>query len=127
MYTKEPNIGNLRETFFLNQLDNYYKNKQSLNDEGIFASKLGDFYCEDRYTFEVGGKNKGFGQIKDIKNSFVASDDIEVGFKKKILFKSELFFHLLNSLFIFHSFSFSCILIIAFNFTFCSTIIPEYS
>lgn len=84
MYTKEPNIGNLRETFFVNQLDNYYKNKQSLNDDGIYASKNGDFYCEEKYTFEVGGKNKGFDQIKDIPNSYVASDDLEVGIGNKI-------------------------------------------
>ena len=84
MYTKEPNIGNLRETFFVNQLDNYYKNKQSLNDEGIFASKHGDFYCEEKYTFEVGGKNKGFNQIKDLDNSYVASDDLEVGIGNKV-------------------------------------------
>ena len=84
MYTKEPNIGNLRETFFVNQLDNYYKNRQSLNDEGIFASKQGDFYCEEKYTFEVGGKNKGFHQIKDIPNSYVASDDLEVGIGNKV-------------------------------------------
>lgn len=84
MYTKEPNIGNLRETFFVNQLDNYYKNKQSLNDDGIYASKNGDFYCEEKYTFEVGGKNKGFDQIKDIQNSFVANDDLEVGIGNKI-------------------------------------------
>jgi len=84
MYTREPNIGNLRETFFVNQLDNYYKNKQSLNDEGIFASKQGDFYCEEKYTFEVGGKSKSFKQIKDIENSFVASDNLEVGIGNKI-------------------------------------------
>jgi predicted AAA+ superfamily ATPase len=84
MYTKEPNIGNLRETFFVNQLDNYYKNKQLLNDEGIFASKHGDFYCEEKYTFEVGGKSKGFNQIKDVANSFVASDDLEVGIGNKV-------------------------------------------
>jgi len=84
MYTREPNIGNLRETFFVNQLDNYYKNKQSLSDEGIYASNSGDFYCEDRYTFEVGGKGKGFNQIKDIPNSYVASDDLEVGIGNKI-------------------------------------------
>jgi predicted AAA+ superfamily ATPase len=84
MYTKEPNIGNLRETFFVNQLDNYYKNKQSLNDNGIYASKNGDFYCEEKYTFEVGGKNKGFAQIKDVKDSFVVADDIEIGFGNKI-------------------------------------------
>ena len=84
MYTKEPNLGNLRETFFVNQLDNYYKNKQSLNDEGIFASKQGDFYCEEKYTFEVGGKKKGFNQIKDLKDSYIASDDLEVGIGNKI-------------------------------------------
>jgi len=84
MYTKEPNIGNLRETFFINQLDNYYKNKQTLNDDGIYASKIGDFYCEEKYTFEVGGKNKGFEQIKDLANSFVVSDNIEIGFGNKI-------------------------------------------
>jgi predicted AAA+ superfamily ATPase len=84
MYTKDPNVGNLRETFFVNQLDNYYKNKQLLNDEGIYASKQGDFYCEEIYTFEVGGKNKGFAQIKDLKNSYVASDDIEIGIGNKV-------------------------------------------
>jgi predicted AAA+ superfamily ATPase len=84
MYTKEPDIGNLRETFFVNQLDNYYKNKQSLSDEGIFASNIGDFYCQEKYTFEVGGKGKGFNQIKDIPNSYVASDDLEVGIGNKI-------------------------------------------
>lgn len=84
MYTKEPNIGNLRETFFVNQLDNYYKNKQLLNDEGIFSSKKGDFYCEEKYTFEVGGKNKSFSQIKDVPNSYIASDDLEVGIGNKI-------------------------------------------
>lgn len=84
MYTKGPNIGNLRETFFVNQLDNYYRNKPLLNDEGIFASKQGDFYCEEKYTFEVGGKSKGFNQIKDVPNSYVASDDLEVGIGNKI-------------------------------------------
>lgn len=84
MYTKEPNIGNLRETFFVNQLDNYYKNKQSLNDDGIFSSKYGDFYCQEKYTFEIGGKNKGFNQIKGKYSSYVVSDDLEVGIGNKI-------------------------------------------
>ncbi|MCD6258003.1 MAG: AAA family ATPase, partial [Helicobacteraceae bacterium] len=84
MYTKEPNLGNLRETFFVNQLDNYYKNKQFLNDYGIFASNRGDFYCEEKYTFEIGGKNKSFEQIKDMPNSYVASDSVEIGFGNKI-------------------------------------------
>ncbi len=84
MYIKEPNIGNLRETFFVNQLDNYYKNSQSLNDDGIFASKQGDFCCGEKYIFEVGGRNKGFEQIKDIPNSYIASNDLEIGIGNKI-------------------------------------------
>ena len=84
MYTKEPDIGNLRETFFVNQMDNYYKIKQSLSDDGIFAGKSGDFYCEEKYTFEVGGKKKGFSQIKDVPDSYVVSDDLEIGIGHKI-------------------------------------------
>jgi len=84
MYTKEPDIGNLRETFFVNQVDNYYKIKRSLSDDSIFAGKNGDFYCEEKYTFEVGGKKKGFGQIKDIPDSYVVSDDLEIGIGHKI-------------------------------------------
>jgi hypothetical protein len=38
----------------------------------------------DKYLFEVGGKNKSLKQIKDVPNSFVVADDIEVGFGAKI-------------------------------------------
>jgi hypothetical protein len=34
--------------------------------------------------YEIGGKNKGFEQIKDMPNSFVVANDIEVGFGAKI-------------------------------------------
>jgi len=33
---------------------------------------------------EIGDKNKSFKQIKNIKNSFVVADDIEIGFQNKI-------------------------------------------
>ena len=36
------------------------------------------------YIFEIGGKNKGFEQIKDLQNSYVAANDIEIGFGNKI-------------------------------------------
>jgi hypothetical protein len=36
------------------------------------------------YLFEVGGKKKGFQQIKDTKNSFLACDDVEMGIGAKI-------------------------------------------
>ena len=38
----------------------------------------------DKYTFEVGGKGKKYNQIKDIPNSFVVADDIEIGSGNKI-------------------------------------------
>ena len=36
------------------------------------------------WLFEIGGKGKGFDQIKDIPNSFVVADEIEIGFGNKI-------------------------------------------
>jgi len=84
MYIANPNIGNVRETFFVNQLSNYYLVKNQEDFKGIFNSKVGDFILEDRYIFEVGGANKSFKQIKDIENSFVVADEIEIGFGAKI-------------------------------------------
>lgn len=46
--------------------------------------KQGDLLVDSKYTFEVGGKNKGFGQIKDIPDSYVVADEIEIGFGNKI-------------------------------------------
>ena len=37
-----------------------------------------------KYTVEVGGKEKGFAQIRDTKESLVAADDIEVGRGSKV-------------------------------------------
>jgi hydrogenase maturation factor HypE len=84
MYTTVPDIGNLRETFFLNQVQNYYAQESKSEDSGIYASQDGDFYVDQKYTFEIGGKNKSFKQIKDKEDSFVVSDDLELGFKHKI-------------------------------------------
>ena len=44
----------------------------------------GDFLVDDKMLFEIGGKNKNFSQIKNIKNSFLAIDDIEIGFGNRI-------------------------------------------
>lgn len=68
-------IGNERETFFNNQM--------SVAHEVKFPQK-GDFLVNDRYLFEVGGKNKTFDQIKDIPDSFLAVDETEVGFANRI-------------------------------------------
>ncbi len=69
------NKGNIRETFFVSMIYNQHL---------INYVDRGDFLIDEKYTFEIGGKNKGFEQIKDIPNSFIVSDDIEVGFKNRI-------------------------------------------
>ena len=69
------NIGNVRETFFANQLQYKYK---------VNVSEHSDFYVDDQYTFEIGGKNKGKKQINNLLDSYIVSDDIEYGFNKKI-------------------------------------------
>jgi len=71
----KPNIGNLRETFFFNQL--------KVTGEVTSASKT-DFTVNGQYTFEVGGKNKGHEQITGLKNAFLALDNLEYGFGNKI-------------------------------------------
>ena len=85
-YCKTVEIGTVREGFFTNQLQNYFTLHKNRNfiDEQILASKVGDFFIDNKYTFEVGGKNKSFKQIKDIENAYVVADDIEVGFGNKI-------------------------------------------
>ncbi len=52
--------------------------------DNIYSSKKGDFLVDEKYIFEIGGKNKSFAQIADIPNSFVVADDIEVGFGNKV-------------------------------------------
>ena len=74
-YCKESKIGTVRESFFANQLQLSYD---------VSIPLKGDFLIDDKYLFEVGGKNKSFRQIKDISNSYVVADDIEVGFGNKI-------------------------------------------
>jgi hypothetical protein len=71
----DANIGNVRETFFANQL--------SVNQK-IAAPSKGDFLVDDKYIFEVGGKNKTYEQIRNIENSFIAADDLEIGYGNKI-------------------------------------------
>lgn len=73
MYALSPenvNKGNLRETFFYNQV---------LHKHRIVSSNEGDFVVDNQFVFEIGGKNKTTKQIAGIKNSFVVKDDIETG------------------------------------------------
>ena len=70
-----PMIGAQRECTFASFLS---------VDHRVGFAKDGDFIIDSRYLFEIGGKGKGFAQIRDIPDSFVASDDIEFGFGNKI-------------------------------------------
>jgi len=71
----EPKIGTIRESFFTSQVG---------VNSSIYYVERGDFLIDEKYTVEIGGKNKGFEQIKDIQNSFVIADDIEIGFKNRV-------------------------------------------
>lgn len=71
----DPNKGSIRETFFFNQLSQDYQ---------LTYPDNGDFIVNDKYIFEVGGKNKTYKQILNIKNSFIAADNIELGYENKI-------------------------------------------
>ncbi len=65
----QPNVGNLRETFFYNQM-------RVMN--ALTSSRVSDF-CISGYTFEVGGRKKGRKQIEDVPQGIVVRDDIETG------------------------------------------------
>ena len=82
--TSSVDIGSMREAFFVNQIKNALAEKNRFLDESIYVSKQGDFLVDNTYTFEVGGKSKGFKQIKDLSKSYVASDEIDIGYKNKI-------------------------------------------
>lgn len=67
--------GKVRESFFASML--------AVGHELAYP-KDGDLLIDGRYLFEIGGARKGFNQIKDIPDSFVAADDIEFGMGNKI-------------------------------------------
>jgi predicted AAA+ superfamily ATPase len=68
-------IGTLRETYFASCVGTQHK---------VHYLDQGDFLVDETYYVEIGGKNKGFDQIKDQENSFVVADGIEVGYGNKI-------------------------------------------
>ena len=75
IFCNNSKIGTIRETFFASSVS---------YNHNINYPKSGDFILDEKYTFEIGGKDKSFKQIKDAKEGFVVSDDIEVGFDNKI-------------------------------------------
>lgn len=72
---ESPNTGNLRETFFLNQLEVRHQ---------VTAPKYGDFLVDSQYVFEVGGPNKTFKQLQGVPNGYLAIDEIDGGSGNRI-------------------------------------------
>jgi len=73
--SKRSELGNMRETFFISQLKTEYL---------VESSPQADFLVDGKWTYEVGGKNKPSKQIKNLKNSYIVSDDIQMGIGKRI-------------------------------------------
>lgn len=66
----EVNMGNVRETCFLNQIS---------VGHSVTCPEKGDFMVDGKYTFEVGGKGKTGKQISGLRDAWVVQDDIETG------------------------------------------------
>ena len=73
--TSQADAGTLRETYFASQIGMEHK---------LSMPEKGDIVADGKWLFEVGGKGKGFSQIKDIEASFVVADDMEIGHGNKI-------------------------------------------
>jgi uncharacterized protein len=71
----EVNQETLRETFFINQFQGAYT---------IRGAEKVDFIVNDKYSFEVGRKNKKHIQLSGLTNSYIAADNIEFAVQNKI-------------------------------------------
>jgi hypothetical protein len=71
----QPNIGNVRETFFLSMLTQQHT---------VTATKNMDFCVDKKRYFEVGGKNKDATQTVGMSDAYLALDGIEQGAGKRI-------------------------------------------
>jgi len=78
IYTLAPesaNVGNIRETFFANQVGYSHQ---------ITYTSQGDFIVDDKALFEIGGRGKNSKQLSGGYNEFVVADDIEYGHNNTI-------------------------------------------
>ena len=75
IFCDSPKLGTIRETFFASSLS---------YEHNLNYPKSGDFIVDEKYTFEVGGKDKSFKQLKGVKEGYVVADGIEIGVEDKI-------------------------------------------
>jgi predicted AAA+ superfamily ATPase len=73
---KKPEVGTLRETFFINMIE-------SASHKITYTAK-GDFKVNEKFVFEIGGKNKTNAQTKEMPNAFLVKDEIETGYHNSI-------------------------------------------
>ncbi|TCK02861.1 ATP-binding protein [Phorcysia thermohydrogeniphila] len=71
----EREKGTERETFFASVTS--YRHKLNYVDRG-------DFFVDEKFIFEVGGKNKKLEQVKGLSNAYLAVDGVEIGSGKRI-------------------------------------------
>lgn len=71
----KPDPGSLRETFLLNSLPPSME---------IRAADKADFLVDNRYTLEVGGRNKDASQIRNMTDAFLALDGLPAGSGQRV-------------------------------------------
>ncbi|KAA0988703.1 ATP-binding protein [Dyadobacter aurulentus] len=74
LHQSRPDIGTLRESFFLSQVRPLHK---------VEYMEKGDFKLDRKVTVEVGGANKTGQQLAGV-DAYVAADGLEVGYGNKI-------------------------------------------
>ena len=72
---ENANLGNVRETFFMNQISQLHS---------LSLPSQGDFLIDQKYTIEIGGKSKNRKQIASTNDAYIAKDDIEIGSQQNI-------------------------------------------
>lgn len=75
IFCNNSKIGTIRETFFASSVS---------YNHNINYPKSGDFVLDEKYIFEIGGKDKNFKQLKNAEHGYVVADDIEIGVDNKI-------------------------------------------
>lgn len=71
----QPNIGGVRETFFLNQVG--YRRI-------VEYPETTDFIIDRKWLFEIGGKGKSGKQLPATEAGYILADDLEIGLGRKI-------------------------------------------